>query len=155
MCSSTSSGRPTELKSVEARCRLPSAAWLSRSCATQAPVLDFIGRAQSSFREVDYFLNQSSSNLDDPKIGYERFRCQPWTCWMQAVRQRPRGASVLAMATRKSATSPDSNPRSVVSAEQTKKTKPPKPSKPPKPPSSQSPQRTPQTNCPFNAFKRC
>ncbi len=40
---------------------------------------------------------------------------------MQAERHRPRGASVLAMAAWKSAARPDSNPRSVVSAEQQKK----------------------------------
>ena len=90
--------KPTEPKSVAESYKLPSTAWLSKSCVTQAPVLDYklacgvVGQREE-FEEHnlasevdDYCLNQSLSILDVPMISYERYRYQPWSSWMQAGR---------------------------------------------------------------------
>ncbi len=65
---------PTEPKTAAVNYKWPSATWLSRSCVTQAPVLDFIQRAKSSFRDDDYFLNQSLSILGDLKDQIRAFQ---------------------------------------------------------------------------------
>ena len=72
-----SPSRPTEHKSDEAKCKSPSAAWRSKSCATQAQVLDF-GEARilkAAWRhahqeelEADLLLDLAGSGRRPPPV---------------------------------------------------------------------------------------